>query len=200
MKITFFPLALLLIMGGCATTTLSTAPTDSVPGPEVNRPGNNPPNPETIRVAIAVRQSSVHLTAPDDFVLSGFPWGTPVVQLGEKRYRETTLTSDRLYAHKAFIEPMGEGQIQVNGKSFRGSMEILEGSRGTLTVINQLPLEDHVMGVIAREMPRNWPLEALKAQAIAARTFAVLNRQEARLKGLPYDLENTALLDRKSTR
>lgn len=71
-------------------------------------------------------------------------------------------------------------------------MEIIPEPGGTLTVINQLALEDYVMGVLAGEIPRNWPPEALKAQAIAARTFAVLERATAREKGDAYDLENTA--------
>ncbi len=147
---------------------------------------------EKIRVAIVVRQNSVHLLAPESFILSGFPLGTPVVQRGAKSYKETTLTSDQLYTDKAYIEPLGEGEIQVNGKDFKGSMEILRDSGGTLTVVNELSLEDYVMGVLAGEIPRDWPLEALKAQAIAARTFAVLKRGEARDKGEPYDLESTA--------
>ncbi len=147
-----------------------------------------------VRVAIVVHKPSVHLVAPESFVLSGFPLsGTPVVQKGQKRFREATLSSHQLYSHKAYIEPMGEGDIQVDGKSYRGSMEIVEGPRGTLTVINELPLEDYVMGVLAGEIPRNWPIEALKAQAIAARTFAILAQSQARQKREPYDLENTAL-------
>ena len=118
--------------------------------------------------------------------------GTPVLHEGEKSFRETVLTSDKLFAHKAYIEPLGEGEILVNGKGYRGSMQIVEEGRGRLTVINELPLEDYVMGVLAGEVPRNWPLEALKAQAVAARTFAVFQQREARKKGLPYDLENTA--------
>ena len=147
---------------------------------------------EKIRVAIAVHQGSVHLVAPESFTLSGFPFGTPVIQKGEKYYRETTLTFDKLYSKKAYIEPLGDGQIEVNGKSFKGSMEIIGGPGGTLTVVNELPLEDYIMGVLAGEIPRDWPLEALKAQAIAARTFAVLKRATAREKDEPYDLENTA--------
>ncbi len=197
MKMIYLFYALVLVLEGCATPG-AIAP----PSPAVSKiSSETPPSDFTetqdglpqIRVAIAVRQSSVHLAAPEEFVLSGFPWGTPVVEKGENRYQEITLTSDQLVAHKAYIEPMGEGQIKVNGKSFRGSMEIVEEPRGTLTVINQLPLEEYVMGVLAGEIPRNWPLEALKAQAVAARTFAVLNRAEAREKGQPYDLENTAL-------
>ncbi len=39
--------------------------------------------------------------------------------------------------------------------------------------INRLPLEDYLKGVVPREMPASWPIEALKAQAVAARTFAL---------------------------
>jgi stage II sporulation protein D len=49
------------------------------------------------------------------------------------------------------------------------------------------------MGVLAGEIPQGWPLEALKAQALAARTFAVLKQTEARRRQAPYDLENTHL-------
>jgi len=196
MKNSIYPLLLGFLLQGCGTFTpsIETKETSAVVHEGTNPiPEGTIAIPQQIRVAILVRQNSVHLSAPDDFVLSGFPWETPVVQKGEKRLREVTLTSDQLYAHQAYIQPMGDGQVGVNGKTYRGSMEIVEEPKGTLTVINQLSLEDYVMGVLAGEIPRNWPLEALKAQAIAARTFAVLNRQEARQKGLQYDLENTAL-------
>lgn len=154
---------------------------------------------QRIRVAILVREPLVHLLAPETFSLSGFPLDATPVALDKgnsegaaQRYREATLKPSMLYSHNAYIEPLGEGQIQVNGKGYRGSMEIIGDTQGTLTVINDLPLEDYVMGVLAGEVPRNWPLEALKAQAIAARTFAVLKRQEARQKGDHYDLENNA--------
>src|SRR5258708_7386567 len=49
------------------------------------------------------------------------------------------------------------------------------------------------MGVWGGEIARNWPVEALKAQAVAARTFAVLIQSQARKKSEAYDLENTAL-------
>jgi stage II sporulation protein D len=194
----FYPFcAAVLALGGCVTPMVSIVPPENTLKAEVEA---SPVDSievqdisQQIRVAIEIRQNSVHLEAPEEFILSGFPWGTPAVLQGEKRYREITLASDQLYAHKAYIEPIGEGQIKVNGKSFRGSVEIVEASQGTLTVINQLSLEEYVMGVLAGEIPRNWPLEALKAQAIAARTFAVLYRMEAREKGQPYDLENTAL-------
>jgi stage II sporulation protein D len=51
-------------------------------------------------------------------------------------------------------------------------------------VVNHLPLQSYLAGVVAGEMPHTWPLEALKAQAVAARSFALATIQ----KGKPYDL------------
>ncbi len=188
MKVRHILLFLFLFLGGCATEPLISTRVGEV---SPKAPDETEIN-EKIRVAIAIHQISVHLMAPESFTLSGFPWETPVIFKNEKQYHETTLTSDQLYTQRAYIEPLGDGQIQVNGKSFKGSMEIIGEREGTLTVINELPLEDYVMGVLAGEIPRDWPLEALKAQAIAARTFAVLKRTAAREKNELYDLENTA--------
>ncbi len=80
--------------------------------------------------------------------------------------------------------------ISLDGKTYRGAMDITKDSGGTLTVINDVPLEEYVMGVLAGEVSPQWPLEALKAQAIAARTFALLKRQ-SRTKGEEYDLDNS---------
>lgn len=200
MRAIYFSFALLFVLEGCETPRAFNPSSEAVSNANIQNPlpdsTEAQDGSQQIRVAIEVRQNSVHLVAPEEFILSGFPWGTPVVSKGENRYREITLTPDQLYAHMAFIEPTGDGEIKVNGKSFKGSIEIVEETKGTLTVINQLSLEEYVMGVLAGEIPRNWPLEALKAQAIAARTFAVLYRSEARQKGQPYDLENTAFFQR----
>jgi stage II sporulation protein D len=63
----------------------------------------------------------------------------------------------------------------LNGTSdgaYRDALEFRPGTSGLLSV-NALDLEDFVRGVISRESPSSWPLEALKAQAVAARTYAV---------------------------
>jgi len=147
-----------------------------------------------IRVAIAVRKASVRVEAPEAFVLSGSPIeGTPMPGEGAVRHREILLTSDKLPRSKAYLAPLGEGEIIVDGRSYRGSLEVLGDLKATVTVINDLPLEEYVMGVLAGEIPQGWPLESLKAQALAARTFAILKQSEARRRGAPYDLENTHL-------
>jgi stage II sporulation protein D len=61
----------------------------------------------------------------------------------------------------------------VTSGVYRGALEF--SPTGTMGVqsVNALDLEDYVRGVVARESPSTWPIEALKAQAVAARTYAV---------------------------
>ena len=65
---------------------------------------------------------------------------------------------------------------------YRGAIEIQAG--GGLDAINVVSLDDYVRGVVAGEMPSSWPLEALKAQAVTARTYALATRHP---EG-PFDL------------
>ncbi len=64
--------------------------------------------------------------------------------------------------------------VRLNGKAYRGRLEVFVNSRGTLTVVNVVPLEDYLLGVVPSELglPQ---LEAQKAQAVAARTYAIAN-------------------------
>ena len=54
--------------------------------------------------------------------------------------------------------------------AYRGSMEIRKTGQG-FVVINELPVEEYLYGVVPSEMPVSYPMEALKAQAICARTY-----------------------------
>lgn len=65
--------------------------------------------------------------------------------------------------------------IYAGSHWYRGQLEIFGLSNGTITVVNILPLEEYLYGVIPGEMPYTWSLESLKAQAIAARTYALAN-------------------------
>jgi stage II sporulation protein D len=59
--------------------------------------------------------------------------------------------------------------------SYRGSL-ILHRARGGLMVVNRLPLDEYVQGVVPSEMPASWHPEALKSQAVAARSYALASR------------------------
>jgi len=75
--------------------------------------------------------------------------------------------------------------VRYNERPYRGRIEVFTNLRGTLTVVNELGLEDYVRGVVANELsPGGYPaIEALKAQAIAARTYALKNRGQFMAQG-----------------
>jgi len=67
---------------------------------------------------------------------------------------------------------MGPALNSVTSGLYRGSMEVrVDG--GGVTSINELDMDSYIRGVVAGEMPSSWPLEALKVQAVAARTYAL---------------------------
>ncbi len=71
-----------------------------------------------------------------------------------------------------------QGQLLLGGISYRGQIEVYRGERG-LYIINELPLEDYVASVVASEVADSWSIEALKAQAVVVRTYAVRHIQKA---------------------
>lgn len=78
----------------------------------------------------------------------------------------------------------GEGApISVHeryGRSYRGALA-LSVFEEKLAVINELPLEQYLYSVVGSELPSSWPLEALKAQAVAARTYALKQGMKYRI-------------------
>ncbi|MFQ5824135.1 MAG: SpoIID/LytB domain-containing protein [bacterium] len=72
-------------------------------------------------------------------------------------------------------------------RNYGGTLEFLIDSHGKITVVNELSLEEYIKGVVPSEMPIRFPLEALKAQAIAARVEA-LAKKGLRHPSKPFDL------------
>lgn len=76
------------------------------------------------------------------------------------------------------IEPVDSGgTVRINGREYRGAIELRRGTTG-MTVVNVVALEDYLAGVVGAEMGKRAPgeEEALKAQAIVSRTYALRNK------------------------
>lgn len=86
------------------------------------------------------------------------------------------------------IKPMSTGFVSAKNKWYRGVI-MIQNKGGKLTVINNVPLEDYIKGVVPSEMPSGWAFEAHKAQAIAARSYALANLGKRARYG--YDLKDT---------
>ncbi|MBI1751323.1 MAG: SpoIID/LytB domain-containing protein [Acidobacteria bacterium] len=90
-----------------------------------------------------------------------------------------------------WLKPAGDlTSLQGKGR-YRGKVEIFPNAQGRLTVVNTLDLETYLRGVVPKEMGAwEFPsLEALKAQAVAARTYAVANRGKRAADG--FDMGDT---------
>lgn len=86
------------------------------------------------------------------------------------------------------IKPASAGFVSAKGRWYRGII-MIQNKNGKLTVINNVPLEDYIKGVVPSEMPTSWATEAHKAQAIAARSYALANLGKRARYG--YDLKDT---------
>ncbi len=70
----------------------------------------------------------------------------------------------------------GTSPLRLGGRPYRGQLQV-SVSNGTLRAVNNVPLEGYLFGVVPSEMPNTWLPEALKAQAVAARSYALAVRK-----------------------
>ncbi|MFM7314246.1 MAG: SpoIID/LytB domain-containing protein, partial [Cyanobium sp.] len=122
-----------------------------------------------IRVAVERQAGRVELGATG-------PWWLrrrdgSVIERGAAGQPFTVSLGDALPA-EVWIETSAGESVLLNGRAYAGRLRVLaEG--GGLLVVNHLPLEQYVASVVGAEMPSSWDLEALKAQAVAARSYAL---------------------------
>lgn len=86
------------------------------------------------------------------------------------------------------LKPSDAGFVSAKRKWYRGCL-IVYNLGGSLTVINKVDIEDYIRGVVPSEMPSRWCVEAHKAQAIAARSYALSNIGKRASCG--FDLKDT---------
>jgi stage II sporulation protein D len=80
----------------------------------------------------------------------------------------------RLASCDSPLTAKGGGSLVVSGIGrYRGDLEVRPSLFGGMNVINAVALESYVKGVVPNESPSSWPIEALKAQAVAARSYAL---------------------------
>ena len=83
--------------------------------------------------------------------------------------------------------PSGDGaDFQLQQRGYRGRLQLLVGATA-VRAINHVPLEAYLPSVVGSEMPASWPQAALRAQAVAARTYALRQRKPA----APFDVSAT---------
>lgn len=150
--------------------------------------GNSLAHQKIIRVALIKGTESVRLEGIG--VLAADENGKP---LKDKSPFYLVRTKDGLSVNGKVVRRLTVSApvfIQVNGKKYHGNMEISPVDKGLL-VVNELPLEDYLVGLINCEISSQWPMEAIKAQAVVARSYAVYQKEMR--KNAIYDLESTVM-------
>ena len=94
----------------------------------------------------------------------------------------------QIYSDNIVLKPAKDGFVNAKRKWYRGFL-IIQNRNNKLTVINDVDLESYIKGVVPAEMPSTWEAEALKAQAIAARSYALANLGKRASMG--FDLKDT---------
>jgi stage II sporulation protein D len=73
------------------------------------------------------------------------------------------------------LRAAGAGRISIGGSAYRGALEVVPtaSDAGSLNAVNAVPVDQYLKGVVPNESPAGWPLAALQAQAVAARSYAL---------------------------
>lgn len=95
-----------------------------------------------------------------------------------------------LGTNQIIIRTKEEGFLCAKRTWYRGDF-VINNMGSTVTLINDLPLEDYLKGVVPSEMPSKWNEEALKAQAIAARSYAVATKNAGKHGSKGFDVLDT---------
>ena len=113
-----------------------------------------------------------------------------LIRISDRKNNPILLYRDNAPLHISDLSTsINKSIIQVGNEKYRGATTIRSLNGHLLTVINRLPIEQYLYGVVPREMPATWHIEALKAQAVAARGFALANI--GKFSHLGFDVCNT---------
>ncbi len=144
---------------------------------------------ESVRVAILkgveeVRVEGDGLLATDE---RGSPLSFESSLLIRKQSADSLISGGKTF-RRLTISPAAT--VRINGKSYRGLFDFYPAEKGVL-VVNEMPVEEYLVGLINCEISSLWPVEAVKAQAVIARSYAIYQK-DARRNAI-YHLESSVM-------
>jgi len=153
-------------------------------GTEIGRAGR-----KEVRVLLAEGRRAVSVSSTAPFVATDASGATFELPRGavtiDSRLRLPAAAGSGLAraVSPIVLRPAKKAQLALDGRTYRGKLELaVQGA--FLRAVNVVPLESYLLGVVPGEVPSAWPAESLKAQAVAARSYALANL----VKGKPFDL------------
>ena len=152
--------------------------------------------PFFVRVLVADDRTALDLTVNGKYTVRALP-SRKVARQTQKMQHERLIATPRGFrigpdewaAEGLSIEPSVERDLYLDQTRFRGSLSVFKKPNGLLYVVNRLDIEKYLYGVLHHEVAPWWPMEALKAQAVAARSYAYYQAQVSQQAA--YDLKSS---------
>jgi stage II sporulation protein D len=135
-----------------------------------------------VRVLLAADRPGVRIRSTKPFRVVDARGKARVVKPGVQNLAAGKLRKLKLPLR---YEP-GAAPLQLDGEAYRGAL-VVHGRAGKLTVVNKLPLDRYLRGVVPWEMPDDWHPEALRAQSVVARSYALATLRPNKLFDLYAD-------------
>ncbi len=139
---------------------------------------------KTLRVALFYEKSEVRINVPAPYEIESVPAheslekGAALSSVSVRPGPEGIRVGPNLYRASGIRVEAKTGELQIENRTYRNAIQVLKNPKGTLTVVNEVDVEDYLGGVLPSEMIPTWPEEALKAQAVISRTYAVFKNIE----------------------
>jgi stage II sporulation protein D len=134
-----------------------------------------------VRVLLADGRKTLKISSAADFRVRDGAGARHELPAGSYAFGPgLTVAGQRLSGPLLFTA--GAEALELNGRAYRGSLEVTV-LQSRLRAINAVALEAYLAGVVPDEVPPDWPAEALKAQAVVARSYALVSRRTG-----PFDL------------
>ncbi len=145
-------------------------------------PGTGGDREERMDRARALREARDTLRSVGPGALITIPFEFAILRGATDDLGEPAISADRILPLRFRTE---DGFLTVNGKAFKGTLEIALDDDGDMIVVNEVATADYLASVVGAEVSSTWEQEALAAQAIAARTYLITHLRRHRA----YDLE-----------
>ena len=152
-----------------------------------------------IRIGLCTQCSQIYIASSVDATMFDAFSGNMIMKLSPMKYYVFKSDGNQVAikisskflktgSQSVIIKTDKKGYLSTKKAWYRGDFIITSYSKN-LNLVNKLPLETYLQGVVPSEMSAKWPQEALKAQAIAARSYAIANINKHASQG--YDLDDT---------
>ncbi len=155
--------------------------------------------PVTIRVAVLKDKELLHLSVTGAFDVVDLNSNKLLFSSHDLNYGSVKAKDDGIeikdvvcHTDSVLILPKKKIAITIDKRRYRGKVAIYKDKNGLIMAVNILDLESYVKGVLYNEISHNWPMDAIKAQAVAVRTYAMYQKEVMKTKNFDVSADTSS--------